>query len=652
MYIKAIEVRNYKSFLEPQQITFDKGINVIVGKNNVGKTALLEALSMNCNSVPHKGINRNIDKDSFFRYRLSFNSDKFPSHKIISILYEDLEELHQECSTLKNKLSLLPNKVNLQNESDQLRLDTAIKEYQSQLKIAEDNYNNEVDELTKYLTDTLFNSLEFDLEASSYNTLSLAHQKEHFHSNPQEGHNEKDRIFIHLNRSNDNIITYNKSTKLPIKHNSFKDIDFTKSIYFFKSERNIKSIHTFGANQTLENDLSNLAEVLNQLQGTNPHKFKLINERFNAIFPRIHHISIVTEENGFKIVTWTHPLEDNRPDLVVPLSESGTGLSHVLAMLYIVISSDESKVIIIDEPHSFLHPGAVRTLLEIFQIYDHHQYIISTHSPAVIAAARPSTINLLKIEDNQTVVQAIDINKTEELRGSLVEIGARLSDVFGMDSIIWVEGPTEEAVFKEIVLKLLKRPMLGTAILPVIHTGDFEGKNKKTKKLIMNIYKKLSGSGSLMPPALGFVFDNEGRSSQDLADMAKLGPLLFTKKRLFENYILHVDAIYKHISLHDGFEGLTVSKQNILDWMKTNQDKRIYWEDCAKKDEFKGKENWKDMIHAAKFLTDLYSELSQNKMTYQKTRDSVELAKIIIKDYPSEFDEFKQLLKGLLDNKK
>ena len=43
MRISSFKIKNYKSFLEPEKITFDKGFNLIIGQNNVGKTALLEA---------------------------------------------------------------------------------------------------------------------------------------------------------------------------------------------------------------------------------------------------------------------------------------------------------------------------------------------------------------------------------------------------------------------------------------------------------------------------------------------------------------------------------------------------------------------------------------------------------------------------------
>lgn len=53
MRICSFKIQNYKSFLEPRELTLDEGFNLIVGQNNVGKTALLEALSLNFSGKPH-----------------------------------------------------------------------------------------------------------------------------------------------------------------------------------------------------------------------------------------------------------------------------------------------------------------------------------------------------------------------------------------------------------------------------------------------------------------------------------------------------------------------------------------------------------------------------------------------------------------------
>src|SRR5947209_6103784 len=56
MYIAKFQVANYKSFYSSQELTLTPGFNVIVGPNNVGKTALVEAMSLRFTDNPHRNI--------------------------------------------------------------------------------------------------------------------------------------------------------------------------------------------------------------------------------------------------------------------------------------------------------------------------------------------------------------------------------------------------------------------------------------------------------------------------------------------------------------------------------------------------------------------------------------------------------------------
>src|SRR5262245_33293850 len=54
----SIQIKNYKSFDESQKIRLASGRNVVVGQNNSGKTALLEAISLTFGREPHKTSRR------------------------------------------------------------------------------------------------------------------------------------------------------------------------------------------------------------------------------------------------------------------------------------------------------------------------------------------------------------------------------------------------------------------------------------------------------------------------------------------------------------------------------------------------------------------------------------------------------------------
>ena len=241
-------------------------------------------------------------------------------------------------------------------------------------------------------------------------------------------------------------------------------------IYFFRAERLNISQSTFGAQSALEPNASNLAQVLNVLQSSNPARFRRLNQHVSTIFPEIKGITIPPGPSGnqVQILVWSIDPETERQDLAIPLSESGTGIGQVLAMLYVVLTAEYPRTIIIDEPQSFLNPGAIRKLIEILKQYPQHQFIITTDSPEVVSMINPQTLFLLRKVEAETKIEQLDSTETQDQKLLLSEVGARLSDVFGADNILWVEGATEELCFPLIVEKALQRPLQGTKIIGVI----------------------------------------------------------------------------------------------------------------------------------------------------------------------------------------
>jgi predicted ATPase len=56
MHINRFQILNYKSYLETAEIEFKRGFNVVTGKNNAGKTALLETLTLQFDANPHRTV--------------------------------------------------------------------------------------------------------------------------------------------------------------------------------------------------------------------------------------------------------------------------------------------------------------------------------------------------------------------------------------------------------------------------------------------------------------------------------------------------------------------------------------------------------------------------------------------------------------------
>jgi hypothetical protein len=424
---------------------------------------------------------------------------------------------------------------------------------------------------------------------------------------------------------------------------------FIQRIYSFRAERVVGRCEA-GGSETLDPTARNLAEVLDNLQ-RNPPRFQRFNKLVQSVLPQILHITVQQAQapdiQMREVVIWPVDPVTERLDLTVPLSESGTGIGQVLAILYVVFTSTFARTILIDEPQSFLHPGAARRLIEILRMeYPQHQYVLATHSPTVITASTPKTITLVKQLGPVSTFQSIDASKNEALRDYLAEIGASLSDVFGADNILWVEGPTEEICFPMILQKIAKLPLLGTAIIGVKHTGDLEGKQAKK---VYEIYDKLSKASGLIPPAIGFIFDREGRSKKERDDIERMsgGLATFLPRRLYENYLLNPDAVAAVANSIEGFRGTPVTAEEIRKWFDT-EGKNTKYGRSTETVEGGTPEPWIIYVHGAKLLNDLFSTLSEARVTYVKTEHSVKITEWLIENAPEELTEVSELISDKL----
>src|SRR5438552_1388234 len=56
MHYSRFQVFNYKSYLAGDWLQLKQGFNVVAGQNNVGKTALLQALALRFGDIPHRSL--------------------------------------------------------------------------------------------------------------------------------------------------------------------------------------------------------------------------------------------------------------------------------------------------------------------------------------------------------------------------------------------------------------------------------------------------------------------------------------------------------------------------------------------------------------------------------------------------------------------
>ncbi len=607
MLITSFQISNYKCFANTDEYKLSPGFNVVVGVNNVGKSALLEALSLTFGSRPYRSPSQS---------RFSTNDPK------------SLIRLTVSMTGLELKDALLQRVV---REMPVTRTQVSPAQAQAQ-----------ADATLKALLESP--SIKFSFQRDSENNILepqlLAHP-----AFPDAPDKYDLQYSLDVRAADDKIVVTNasSSTSKALGQFCYKVARyFSSQLYGFRAERLNVGECTRGVSAILKPDAGNLPEVLHVLQTRRPGRFETFNECVRLIFPSIRFVNVrfhAAKTDILEIVIWTTDTPLDRDDLAVPLAESGTGIGQVLAILYVVTSSDAPRCIVIDEPNSFLHPAAAKKLIQILRSYPQHQYVVSTHSPEIIRTADPDALIRLRWHEAKAAIDVVPARALDQQREILAELGVALSDVFGADSILWVEGPTERECFPRIRQQLCKDTLLGTSIVPMHATSDFESK-RVPASTVFRLYTKLSQGTALMPPAVGFIFDAERRSEREIQDLVREsgGRARFLRRRMYENYLLHPGAIAAVLNSLPTFASQSVSESKVSDWFRKCGTDPTRGGCEASGDPFRDA-NWVSKVDGGRLLRELFAGLSDSREKYEKVTHGLALTDWLLSHSPEALAE-------------
>ena len=299
MHISKFQLFNYKSFQDSGLLEFTQGINIIVGQNNAGKTALLEALTLNFGDVPHRSI----------------------------------KTLKTPLSTLDNTLS--KSKIYIYLEKKELRL--MIDQYLPLIIPMEANGEQAEKTVNKFIEwMNQDNDVKFLVSLSSNNVIDVANTDLTFgiysHTTQVTGSKNGENTYYSINVKQTvsdelklySITQYARPSEI-IAGKLFRLLQ--SRIYRFYAERLNISKCAFGNQSILAPNASNLAEVLNSLQSRNSENFNDYNKYINQIFSHIQRIAVEPRDNNqLEIMVWNIDPKSKREDLAVSLSSCGTGI--------------------------------------------------------------------------------------------------------------------------------------------------------------------------------------------------------------------------------------------------------------------------------------------------------------------------------------
>ena len=601
MQLRTARVTGYQSFADSGEVRFERGVNLIVGQNNVGKSAFLRALQPGFSGDKHRTPNE-------------WRDAALPS-PVVSLTLE------VSGTELREAAFQIPNGVIIPAPSSDPAL--AVQ------------YVNELLEA---------DSIPISLQRRPGSPFTASQYPSHarFFSNGQ-GLQVAGRLVAQ------------DGTLSLYQHNNGEDtlplaVDYlwgTRMFYFGAERFSIGQTNTAHV-ERLDQNASNLAAVLATLSGDRGDLFDRLVEHLREIFPTVGNLSTRIQPGSPSVTevrVWPTQARSNVA-LSFPLTQSGTGVAQIMALLTAIMTVDNA-VIIVDEINSFLHPAAVKALIRILHTeYSHHQYIISTHAPEVVGFANPSTIHLVKRSSYDSIVCELNPGEVGTLREVASHLGVSMSDVFAADRVIWVEGETEEAIFPFLFREALQPLPPGTIFTTVAATGDF-GAKRRDRSVVFEAYSRLTQAVATLPVKVVFGFDTETLTDKEKLEMVRDsgGRLHFLPRRHLECYLLDPVAISNRLKAKDPES--TVKPNDVENKILTLGGLREF--QVAGVVPGLGDDAWLSRVNAAKLLVKLFNELSETRVTYDKVADGIELVKLIVKDNPTHLAPLTRYVRELVD---
>jgi len=399
MKIEKLTLENFRSYKD--EITLDfNDLNVFVGKNDIGKSTILEALDIFLND--NKGIIK-IDKDDINKQALADGNNEVK----IGVIFKDLPDLLTIDATNPTTLS----DEHLLNRDGRLEI---IKKYQNAGKekvfvkayhptheSCSDLLLKKQSDLKKLLTDDM--RCEDQTKNAEIRKTIWGHYSDNL---------KLDDVEIELAKIDAKNTWEQLKTCLPLyalfqsdRKNSDGDNEIQNPMKLavqeiLKDQRLMDNL----------NDVANEVEAkLNEVAGKTLEKLNEMNpEIAESLTPVIPSSQSLKWVDVFKSVSIT-------TDDDIPINKRGSGVKRLVLLNFFRAEAERRKnesnvpdiIYAIEEPETSQHPSHQRKLIEAFidlSKSDNTQILLTTHSPSIVKLLEFDHIKLIKNEPNKEVV--------------------------------------------------------------------------------------------------------------------------------------------------------------------------------------------------------------------------------------------------------
>lgn len=551
MKLLNMRLRGYKSIEDSGVIDLSNRINIFSGKNNSGKTALIESL--------YYAVNTNLMDD------------------------------------LANSLNITGLEIEI--SVDDVDVDFLNRGMQQTYLI---------ENAIKFKISISFNSVN-----SCINTVDVLYEDMYIPLYKNKTKKDADRgAYVFYNRTGGEISFGGR----PEGINNFLDI-LKDRVVFINGTRHVPTSAQANVQKSLSIDGNNLNAFLFTLHNNDEKAFDEIVDMFKLIFDDIAYVS--TPIDGSNTYISLYFKGSSEP---IPLSNCGSGFTHVLIILCVLFTK-ESRIILYDEPHVFLHPSAEKAIYDLISFKRRNQYLLTTHSPLLINYPFSKNIYLVQKNSGKSIYTKLD-----NIQEILSDIGLNNSDFALADRVIFVEGDTEEAIIPLILGHYgLKQIGYNYRILKMNGTG-----NEFSKKSAMTRNKEkldlVLGGINTSPIPYRILIDSDEKADSKIHEIKeKYGEnVVILERREIENYFLDCPMELSQIINNDSGNDInyTEIENSIMEIFMDKDDKKIFPREVT--DPFKN-------AVGSEVLERLFAKYD---LPYNKVVHGTLLTKLIIKEQP------------------
>ncbi|MBF7025158.1 ATP-dependent nuclease [Staphylococcus kloosii] len=407
MKLKEFSVENYKVFKDTFEVNFmnddnekqNNFFNILIGKNNMGKSTFLEAIS------------------EFFKANTASN------------------RIQTDCFNNINKSITLKATFILDSNDD-------IFKYLAEEEVI-DNYTDSITiKLSKNYTvekNAEYDLLSHKLNKTQINKLSkYINAEEPYYIRPHMTTEEIDKVISNIYSDAITSTNYRPEELTDINNNVKNFIQDLKT----EADTSLKKIE------------ERVSEILNTLFADQNLKMNISGGNLNSFS-----IKDFLKNTDTKITISSN----NNKDMLLSEQGTGVQRMSLIYTIQNIISNGignlGNRMLLVDEPEAFLHPEAIRGLSDsLYKIGENMPIIITTHSPILINLEQDHTvIDIFKIDNSKTnaiklynsTSQNFDEDDIKNMK-ILNYVDPFVNEFFFSSKNIIVEGTTEKMVLAYI----------------------------------------------------------------------------------------------------------------------------------------------------------------------------------------------------------